>query len=121
MNKQQREYAEKRIREIAAKKEQALRVKYGRPAVRLNGVRRLQALKLGNFKIKPGLKKVDRYSDISDVFIFTEETEEFISTRLKRELQLLENSVRRLRDKLYLGDALEALALLEKFENQKGR
>lgn len=116
MNKQEKQYATGRIDSIAAEKCHAIKEKYTTDGVSLTGVQRLSAFGAGKYKIRSDVREINTYTDLCKVVEFTDESEDKMdSSRIEAEQAKVRVEATRIKDQLMLGDANEALKLIEKF------
>jgi len=116
MNKQEKQYATGRIDSIASEKCAAIKDKHVVKGVSLSPQQRLKAFRDGKFKIKSGVIAIHGYTDLCNVIDFTDEREDVKDdAKIAAECaKVLSESVR-IKDQLMLGDATEALKMIEKF------
>jgi len=116
MNQKEKQYALDRVSAIAKTKVCAIEHKYTTPEVRMTPEERLAALKKGAFKIRPGLREVRAYNSLGDVFVFdAEKRQSQDEKRIATETQKIRDEETRIKDLLMLGDAAEALELINEF------
>jgi len=116
MNKQEKQYAMNRIDEIVCHKVSAIKDKHTTAAVSLTDTQRLQAFKAGKYKIKADVSKITRYTDLCDVIEFPDEKAGKANReKIDSESAKVTSEAVKIKDKLMLGDASEALAMIEAF------
>jgi len=116
MNKQEKQYAVNRIDSMAAEKCAAIKAKNTVKGVCFSGAQRLKAFRDGKFKIKSDAKEIGRYTDLCNVVEFTEEREDEVNeSKVKAESQKVMDEAQRIKDQMMLGDATEALKMIERF------
>lgn len=117
MNQQQRKYALARVSEIKEYKLLKLKEECTEKEARLNDKERLEAFKKGEFKIRKDVSKISTYTHIVNVVTFNAEKEKvFFDKIFTAKSALIEKQASKVADEIMLGDALEAMKLLEKFE-----
>lgn len=117
MNQQQRKYALARVSEIKTVKIERLKKELTKPAVRLNKEQRLSAFRKGEFTIKKEATEISNYTYVVDIISFNAESEEkFDKEKFHKQSLLIEKQANQVSDEIMLGDAQEAMRLLEKFE-----
>ncbi len=113
MNQSQLKYARERAEKIKREKLAALANDPRFKGITMSTKERLRALQSGEFAVKPKVSGPECY--LGSFLTFNGETP--ADTKGKdREVQAIEKAHAALLDKLYLGDAEEALALLEAFQ-----
>lgn len=118
MNQQQRKYALARVAEIKNYKIKKLQEDCETKAVYLSEKERFQAFQKGQFRIKKDISKISNYTDVVSVIAFDAEKERsFDDQKFKRESIKIEKEANKVSDEIMLGDAQEAMRLLEKFES----
>jgi hypothetical protein len=116
MNKQQRDYAASRVSEISCAKCAAIDEKYTTPAVSLSQEARIAAFKAKKYKVNPGLTKINCYTKVIDIVSFTDEKPEKKDVKkIKEEKAKVTAEASKIVDELMLGDATEALKLIQAF------
>ena len=123
MNKTQLEYAVRRLDSSAQEKASVIRDKYTKKSPTFDGDALVKAIKDGKLKLKEGRasKHIDHYDDLRDIFDLRQFIKEDVkdATAIAKACEPLFAEVTRIRDQLFLGDAKEALALIEAFEGRK--
>lgn len=116
MNATQTRYASARVDTILKQKLRALGEAKSSEVHALNEVR-FSLLQAGQAKFKKGVTSISPYTDIRDVFEFPslERTAKQIDARFQSMTDDLNREALALKDRLALGDAEGALALLEEF------
>lgn len=117
MNQQQRKYARERVGVICAKKERELRKKHTTESVRLSRHERFKAFKNGDYTIKKGVsQEITSYTDVMDIVDFKGEKKEKVNeTALQKDLASVREQANNIVDQIMLGDAEEAMKLIEEF------
>ena len=117
MNQTQRKYALERITSLEAKKLQEVMEKHRTPAVTLTSKQRYIAFRKGEYKINPDAEhKISGYTDVTDLIIFDAERPERIDTdSVEKQKAILREKSSRIRDQIMLGDAEEAMRLINQF------
>jgi len=115
LNKTQIEYARARVREISNGKKDKLKksLTTGKP---LTDERRALLLKKGEVKLKKGVDKVRNYSDVRDVFDFSQFEQKTDMKKYTAGAKKIDIESQILIDKLMLGDTEQALNLIAKLE-----
>lgn len=118
----QRKYVIERIGRIYKQKEQASReanvivIKQ----VKLSNEKRLEALRKGKFKLKPGITEVREHDYIYHILGFEGETErKDEATKHHKVMEKLDELYNSIRDEAMLGDGNKALSLIKKLEDFK--
>jgi len=118
MNQHQRKYAISRVSEIKNYKIKKLQEDCETKAVYLTEKERFEAFKKGQFKIRKDASKISNYTDVVSIVCFDAEKERtFDEAKFKKECSKIEKEASRVSDEIMLGDAQEAMRLLEKFES----
>jgi hypothetical protein len=123
MNKTQLEYAARRLENIYGDKRAAISQANQKKAPTFNGRAFIAAIKSGKLKLNPSYadKAVKHGSDLDYIF---SNFDDFAGNRWNKPLptklyEALDKEYLALKDQLWLGDAKEALALIEAFAVKK--
>jgi hypothetical protein len=121
MNKTQLEYAVKRLDSVHSDKWRAIKEQHAKAQQPFDGNALVKAIKSGKVTINTKYaKRVLGYCDISECFDGIPDKEKPTENEaFKKAVAPLEAEHSRIRDQLYLGDAKEALALIEAFAAKK--
>lgn len=116
MDRAQRNYAMGRIEDLYHSARYQLEEKHLTPAVRLSYAQKLTAFKRGEYKFVKGVKEISNYTKVQDVITFDAESpKKFNEAAYERDARKLKAEADSIKDQIMLGDALEALTLIEKF------
>lgn len=116
MNQTQLKYARDRATKILARRKETLEASFTTPAVTLNCLERLEALKAGKFKVDTKKASDNRLWWHSGVTFTAERAKKFDKKGHDAALAALNADYEKLIDELVLGDNEQALALLKAFE-----
>lgn len=117
MDKSQRKYAMDRVVQIANVKIEAIKAKYTVQAVKLTNSERMDLIASGKVKF---VRDSSGYrSSIFDYYDFSkfEKPARINQKAIDTETEIVCKKSREIKDKIMLGDAVEALELLTAFEN----
>jgi len=116
MNKQQRDYAASRVINIKTAKIEAIKLKYTTPAILLSPEEKAKAFRAKKYKVLSDVTKITSYTDVTDIVQFTDEKpEKKDSKKIEAETSAVVAEASKIVDELMLGDATEALKLIQAF------
>ena len=118
MNHKQREYALTRVNQILANRLGALATRFKAEVKLLTDRERADLLRKGKVKLKASVEQVTTWTDVVDAFDFSPfEQREKTTPEYAPAAKALEDEAQKVRDQIMLGDAEEAMRLLESFSS----
>ncbi len=126
MNRTQLEYAIHRLKDASTEKLSALKDRYTKKHPPFDAEALVKAIKEGKVTAKKNIRAIHRYDDVGVVFVgidkFLRDNDDDVYTdkdAYEKEASAIRADVIKITDQLYLGDAKEALALIEAFAAKK--
>jgi len=118
LTQSQIKYAMNRVSSVVRQKEQTLRDKFTKPSKHLSGEQEIKLVLSG--KVKKRQIPYDRHCSpyLSDVFDFSkyQDNGSFDEKSFNAEMKPIRKKVQEINDNLMLGDAKEALKMIQEFE-----